>query len=435
MKQTIKNFWAHRKQNGWLIAEIAFISLFSFFFIDHILMIGYNTYVCRADGEFEREHLLVGSVAGITRENKNKYNYEYRMADKNIATLYGMRDYLKAIPEVQSVCFTRDYIGHNGSWSHNGVTVYPEGDTTRTCPVYYQEFIVGGNYFETQGLTPVEGSPKAEVLSEECPEDGIVVSRSLANSIFGTDHVVGRSVVVVHEDVKPAVTKHCKVTGVVKDVKIDPNERYCYSIYEPVPVDSMIPDVLIRLKPEVDAEEFLSKFSVYEMYKKCDYVPQGLMTYKKKTEYYQGLNSTTIALTIMGTFLCLFLLNVVIGTLGTFWLQIRKRTGDIGIMRSFGAKRRSIFLMIWKEAALLTLIACLIGQIIWLQLAINIGLAEGNIELKTGRETEWVTQFWPHFLTVCGAQYLFILFIVTIGIITPSLIATYKKPVDALHYE
>ena len=46
-----------------------------------------------------------------------------------------------------------------------------------------------------------------------------------------------------------------------------------------------------------------------------------------------------------------------------------------------------------------------------------------------------MTQFWPHFLIVSGIQYLLMLAIVTLGILIPSLIAMYKKPVDALRYE
>ena len=124
-----------------------------------------------------------------------------------------------------------------------------------------------------------------------------------------------------------------------------------------------------------------------------------------------------------------------LGTLGTYWLQIRKRTEDFGIMRSFGAKRRNIFGMIWKEAALLTLIASIIGQLIWLQIALKIGLADGSIDVMTGRETDWVNNFWLHFLIICVIQYLVMLVIVTLGIIIPALIAMYRKPVNALRHE
>ena len=139
MRQTIKTFWAHRKKNGWLIAEIALISLLSFYFVDHTLMIGYNTYICRADGEFEREHLVTGYVAHITKKENNNVSYNYDITGKDLANLYALREYLMAMPEVQSVCFTDDFIGYR-SW-HQDVIVYPEGDTTRTCPVYSQNFV------------------------------------------------------------------------------------------------------------------------------------------------------------------------------------------------------------------------------------------------------------------------------------------------------
>ncbi|MBO7098394.1 MAG: FtsX-like permease family protein [Bacteroidaceae bacterium] len=432
MRQTIKTFWAHRKKNGWLIAEIALISLLSFYFVDHTLMIGYNTYICRADGEFEREHLVTGYVAHITKKENNNVSYNYDITGKDLANLYALREYLMAMPEVQSVCFTDDFIGYR-SW-HQDVIVYPEGDTTRTCPVYSQNFVPGQHYFETQGLTPVDGSPMTQILSEECPNDGVVISRSLAISLFGNDQVVGRTIVVNREKQDPPLVKHCKIMGVLKDVKIDPNERYCYTIFEPVVIVDNMPRLLLRLKPEANAREFLAKW-VENRLERDDYCVTSLQIYEDSMGNSHSITGTTVFLFFIGILLCLFMLNVVIGTLGTFWLQIRKRTGDIGIMRSFGAKRRTIFGMIWKEAALLTFIACLIGQIIWLQIAVNSGLADGGIELKSGRETEWITQFWPHFLVVSAVQILLLLAIVTLGIIIPTLIAMYRKPVNALRHE
>ena len=142
-----------------------------------------------------------------------------------------------------------------------------------------------------------------------------------------------------------------------------------------------------------------------------------------------------IIITLLSTLGLLFALNVVLGTLGTFWLQIRKRTEDIGIMRSFGAKRRHLFWMIWGEGALLTLLACIVGQLIWLQFAVNIGLADGSARAVSLRETDWVSTFWLHFLIVCAIQYLLLLAIVTLGMVVPTFRAMYKRPVEALHHE
>ena len=150
---------------------------------------------------------------------------------------------------------------------------------------------------------------------------------------------------------------------------------------------------------------------------------------KFKTDDYSVINS------LLGTFITLLLINVVLGTLGTFWLQIRKRTEDIGIMRSFGAKRRHIFGMLWKEAALLTLIASIIGQLIWLQVAQNSGLAHGGTTSGTNLENDWPQIFWQHYLVICVLQFLILLLIVTIGMVVPTFLAMYKRPVEALHHE
>ena len=92
---TLKNFWAHRKQNGWLIVELALICFLSYFFIDNAVVVGYNTYICRADGEFEKEHLLVGQI-GIRRQSDQ--------SDEFFAPAYAVRDRVRSMPEVESVC-------------------------------------------------------------------------------------------------------------------------------------------------------------------------------------------------------------------------------------------------------------------------------------------------------------------------------------------
>ena len=89
----------------------------------------------------------------------------------------------------------------------------------------------------------------------------------------------------------------------------------------------------------------------------------------------------------------------------------------------------------YEEAALLTFVACVIGQTIWLQFAMNDLLFMGVNYDALEHETDWVAQFWPHFLTVCGIQLLLMLLVVTLGITIPTLIAMYRKPVNALRHE
>ena len=460
----LKNFWAHRRQNGFIFVEIALIAVLSFWLLDHIVVWAYDSYFCHADGEFEKEHLLVGQTARLTPitsptpdPSRGGEGSEYSQAGDTseelttplptaggdrrgadlLAPLLDFRDKVRSLPEVQSVCLTHDLVGDGlGGW--NSRALAPEADTTRTCSSYSKSFVVGHCYFETVGITALAGNPSAETLSRDIPTDGVVITRSLAVQLFGTAEAVGRRMVEIAYKPGPDSRdvegiSHYTVYGVVEDVKPAPHERHFYVAFFPVNLFSgNTPKMLIRLKPDADATEFIAKNGKMAT---DTYAFAALSTYDDFLTKSTNLSDQTIIVTLLSTLGLLFALNVVLGTLGTFWLQIRKRTEDIGIMRSFGAKRRHLFWMIWGEGALLTLLACIVGQIIWLQFAINIGLTDGNIRATSLREGDWVDTFWLHYLVVCVVQYLLLLAIVTLGIVVPTFRAMYKRPVDALRHE
>ena len=132
----------------------------------------------------------------------------------------------------------------------------------------------------------------------------------------------------------------------------------------------------------------------------------------------------------------LFAMIVVIGTLGTYWLQIRKRKEDIGIMRAFGASKMRIFWTLIAEGAILTLLATLLGDFVWLQFTASWDLlSKGNIMSVSGMENDWINQFWPHFLIISLIVYLLLLVIVSLGIALPAWNICRKKPVEALREE
>ena len=452
MNQTIKNFWAHRQQNGFVFAEIVLIAVLSFYFIDFIMVTYYDRYLCRPATQFETEHLLVGYMGIVnnvgTRVDVRDPNVGNgveiadsahlkpwdRDAIQSDANLFALRDKVRALPEVEHASLTDQFI--NGEWRI--IRSYsPEADTTRFCGAFLTTFLLQQQYFETQGIRAIEGSPSAAVLSEECPDDGAVITRSMAIALFGTDQVVGRRIVgwvqySSEEEAKPR--DHYTIAGVVEDFRTDSRDRYAYSILTPVKSTGRS-KLLIRLKPEADATAFMARLTLPGDLQEGYYTLTMLRTMKDYEKMSGSVTEDSMLYSVLGAFIALLLLNVMLGTLGTFWLQIRKRTEDIGIMRSFGAKRRDIFNMMWREAALLTLAASVVGQIIWLQFAMNGGLAKGHTLSGTGQETDWLSTFWVHYLVVCAIQYVILLVIVTLGMVIPTFRAMYKRPVEALHHE
>lgn len=425
---TLKNFWAHRGQNAFIFVEILLTATLSFFALDAIVVETYNTYIARASGEFEKEHLLVGEVNNTIALSGDMNR------DSIFAPIYALRDQMHRLPEVQSVSLVNEiYSGRYQSSSWDSVRT----ETDQSCKIAYEHtFVSGEHFFETLGLTPAPGSPSAEELSEVRGADNVVITRSLAVALFGTEKVMGRRLVWGGKYHREEDIKHLTVCGVVEDVKAVESQRYFYSIFFPKGLWDNSPFMLVRLKPDADAGAFLARYNMPNLRpQEGAYQLTTLETYNDYKKNHSKLSNAHMLSTMFGLFLGILLLNVMLGTLGSYWLQIRKRTEDFGIMRSFGAKRRNIFGMIWKEAALLTLIASIIGQLLWLQIALKFGLANGSIDVMTGRETDWVNDFWLHFLIICVIQYLVMLVIVTLGIIIPALIAMYRKPVNALRHE
>lgn len=425
---TLKNFWAHRGQNAFIFVEILLTATLSFFALDAIVVETYNTYIARASGEFEKEHLLVGEVNNTIALSGDMNR------DSIFAPIYALRDQMHRLPEVQSVSLVNEiYSGRYQSSSWDSVRT----ETDQSCKIAYEHtFVSGEHFFETLGLTPAPGSPSAEELSEVRGADNVVITRSLAVALFGTEKVMGRRLVWGGKYHREEDIKHLTVCGVVEDVKAVESQRYFYSIFFPKGLWDNSPFMLVRLKPDADAGAFLARYNMPNLRpQEGAYQLTTLETYNDYKKNHSKLSNGHMMSTMFGLFLGILLLNVMLGTLGSYWLQIRKRTEDFGIMRSFGAKRRNIFGMIWKEAALLTLIANIIGQLLWLQIALKFGLADGSIDVMTGHETDWVNNFWLHFLIICVIQYLVMLVIVTLGIIIPALIAMYRKPVNALRHE
>ena len=435
----LKNLWTHKKQNGWILAEIAIITCLSWFIVDFVVTSFYATHFCIPAGEFEKDHLCVGQMGIVRSESASDGQV---VTDEEAQGVLVIRDKLAAMPEVASVCLTPDYLNAELR-TYNWRTLSLADDTTKTIGVSQHFYYQNERFFETQGLTAIDGSPGAETLSREIPEDAIIITRSVARMLFGHDQVVGKRVAMV--DYSPVKSQDVEVVGyhaiagVVEDVKGAPNERYPYVVFFPHSRQGPDPysKLLLRLKPDVDAEAFVNRLTptLTKDFRDGICVLGSLETYQQHYDK-QVAHDYTMYTTLASIPLVLFAIIIVLGTLGTFWLQIRKRTEDIGIMRSFGAKRRHIFWMIWGEGAVLTAIAWLLGCFVWFQFAISADLlSDGGAYGGSGRETDWVSQFWPHFLIVSVVQYVLLLAIVTLGMVVPTLLAMYKRPVDGLRHE
>lgn len=92
--------------------------------------------------------------------------------------------------------------------------------------------------------------------------------------------------------------------------------------------------------------------------------------------------------------------------------------------------------MLIGEGLILTVIAWVVGCVIYLQWALVEGLSNGRIwQNSSPLDTGWVCSFWPHFFGVSLIVLALMLAVVLLGIWLPARKLSRTDPVTVLHEE
>jgi hypothetical protein len=299
------------------------------------------------------------------------------------------------------------------------------------------------HFFETYGLKPLPGSPSAEELSHiKTVDRQVVLTRSGAIALFGTEEVIGRHFTICYD---PAY--EVTVVGVVEDFRMSVPTTIRSMIITTKELQTTSCQYVIRLKKGVNASRFVEEHG-------NDLIRSGrtgfsrisnLMTfdeYLKRLELDDGRTQEVNRSLALALF---FLVNLMLAVIGTVWLHAKRRTEECGVRRAFGATRgRLLFDFLWRNALLATA-AVIIGCIIYLNYA-HSGIHEydGGEYYETlytiqgamlSTDKIWVDYFWPHFLVVSTIVYIIIMCTVLIGTAIPALKIVRTRITHALRDE
>ena len=410
---TLKNLWTRRRQHVWLCVELVLISVVSWFVIDPLFVEVYDIFV-EPDG-FDTSSLCClrpmndyDDVCGEDSEALEK--------DLNV-----IKNKILEMDEVESLCFETSWFLFSDVYQHSYVSL--PGDTTKSCYGVVNWVIdVDNDYFKTYGYKVIAGNPNEE--------DGAIITRSVAEKLYGKTDVCGATISIwnaserrVEEDVDDK-----KIIAVIEDVKMGKNFNCRHSIFyrskSRLFYAASVECILVRLKAGVDADAFCEQLRPTmqkELRSGKTYVGEvetldHLVEQDFRHSGYTGYLRRQISLAIF------FMVNLCLGTIGTFWLQTRKRKEEIGIRRSFGASRLRIMGEFLTEGFVLTTICHIVGCFLFLQYAISFGLSRGLMRTDmplSHINDSWLNHFAPHFLAVGTFIYLLLLLTVSIGIAIP----------------
>ncbi len=438
MKQIINNLWSQRAQNVWLLAELVLVCFVAWKQLDPIAV---RMYYKSLPKGFDCERLVVAQTS-ITDIRWFEGDNADRVLDQKTRIL---KQKLQASDEVEQVCILSQLYGllaPRNMFSHsvdNEGDLYAYGDDT--VHVYENLYLKNEHFFETYGIHAAEGSPSVEELSKL--DHGIVISRSLAERLFGSAKAaIGKDITHSFFIEEEWVTSY-RICGVVEDVHVSEISFDTWQRYVPTtdnPLRYVHSQLLIRLRPDVNVRRFVEE----QNFRLQQFTSEGLAIVSftpyediatSKNQFASPMLSYDFNQSV--TTAIFFLINLCLGVIGTFWMQTKRRTEESGIMRAFGATRGRIMGMFLAEGFVLTTLSMIITCILYLNY-VKTGLGSLCINPQLPQcqpDPTWVADKPLHFCILAGIVYVIICIVVSIGIAIPAWNIVRTKVVKALRDE
>lgn len=431
-KLIFKNLWNRRGRYAWLFIELIVVTGLAWYILDPAIV---SLHDATLPLGYDSDRIVIIDVATLPRTDPRFDPDTARVPadDRN-----RMLTKIKFFGDVDLM--TVQDIGNTMNDQSISIRDFRTGSPNDTLhkQVNVINFIPGQHFLETYGIRSVPGSPTVEELSARSYSlNEIIITEALANMCWPGENAVGKK--TKRGDGTDDSLNEI-VVGVVGDFRYQSFNRTNCALFNvwsnEISDDSF--SIAVRLTDGVSPDDWIARFrpwAVHEMITGNYYV-KSVTPHRNiiaETEYNTGVTATRRTAWLLAAF---FLVNLVLGVLGSFYLQTRRRIGEAGIHRAFGARRSNIFGMLMGESVVLATAAFLVGDVLFMQYALRVGLDTGysNNNIYNVIDT-WVTHFGQHFALVSAVIYVVIIICVIIGTWIPAYRVSRTNVVNSLRDE
>lgn len=430
LKLILKNLWARRRRNGWLLAELILVSIVSWIILDPVIVVTHDRNIPLG---YDADRLCFVSLSSLQLQAPG---YD-EQAEDSAVVINSYLNLVRLVENYKGVESATPILGfcYPNSQGNSNSQLRAEGDTL-DLTIMAMYFLPHTRFFETYGFRPGQGMTPEQLSDYNYTQNNIVLTENAAERLFHTKNVHGKR--CWHR--QGSDTIYTAVVGAVGAFKT-------YSEWRPVAVQ-FIPllsidmedtaedaHILLRLKEGVSMQRFLHEFQPW-MVKELragNLFARSVQSYDKLIEDGEVSGATAIYRRNLAM-AAFFLINLCLGVIGTFWLQTRTRREEVGVILSFGGTPGYIVRLLMGEGVVLTFIAVLTGCLLYLQYALKEGLEKGSGWIVS-TETYWVTDFAQHFLIVSFIVFFIMLVVVLAGIYIPARKISRIPPTEALRDE
>lgn len=430
LKLILKNLWARRRRNGWLLAELILVSIVSWIILDPVVVVTHDRNIPLG---YDADRLCFVSLSTLQPQAPG---YD-EQAEDSAVVINSYLNLVRLVENYTGVESATPVLGfcYPNSQGNSNSQLRAEGDTL-DLSVMAMHFLPHTRFFETYGFRPGRGMTPEQLSDYNYTQNDIVLTENAVERLFHTKDVHGKRCWYR----QGSDTTYLAVTGAVGTFKT-------YSEWRPVAVQ-FIPllsidmedtaedaRILLRLKEGVSMQRFLHEFKPW-MVKELragNLFARSVQSYDKLIEDGEAGGATAIYRRNLAM-AAFFLINLCLGVIGTFWLQTRTRREEVGVILSFGGTPGYIVRLLMGEGVVLTFIAVFTGCLLYLQYALKEGLEKGSGWIDS-TEIYWVTDFAQHFLIVSFIVFFIMLVVVLAGIYIPARKISRIPPTEALRDE
>lgn len=425
LRLIVKNLWARRYRNGWLLAELIIVSIVIWVLTDPIVVTTHDRSLPTGITEDGMYRLTLATLSPKSaRFDAGEDSLEARAANvrRILSRIRGYEDIRYATLQFENV---GPFCG--SSWSDSLVP-----DSLHSYPYMMMFFEPQSQFFSTFGFEEVEGQSNEELDRMFFGNKEVVMTVDPIPGIASLGYrYVNFKTNTLNWVIKATIGKLRMRNGMQpQNVLIEPQSLEKFDIPEDV-------CVVFRAKPGINESQFLRRFRPWaeKELRIGNLYMRGVKSYREviaDNDEENTVNYTYRVNLLMGGF---FLISLCLGVSGTFWMQTRSRREEVGIMKSFGGRSVYIIRMLLGEGLILSTLATLIGCFIYLQYALKEGLYTNMWNEQEILPIYWVNIFPLHFLGVSLIVWSILLIVVSIGIYIPARSISRITPVDALRDE
>lgn len=224
LKLILKNLWARRVRNAWLLAELILVTVLTWYITDPLFVLSYNQTLPLG---YEPDGLLIAPIRSLPSTAPD-YNKEEADSLHTMENMHRMLRKLRDYPGVQNAAplVTFAFPGSGGS-SYNTYAY-----DTLAIPASISYFIPHTGFFETFGFKTFEGKTLGELDNMDYQRNDLVVSADLLQILPKVGRLTGKRLFYNSDDDEKDTT-FFQIKGVVEKVRSRNYEQGMYSFFEP----------------------------------------------------------------------------------------------------------------------------------------------------------------------------------------------------------